>query len=86
MLFIRKQLEFASSMVWLSQNMPEAEYVDIVRESVRGVSVSRPRMSNLTMAFMELEVWGAFKVYLDLLLTEAANPAKYAAIIDKQLS
>jgi len=73
------------SLLWLFENIPSNEYVNIVRECVRNSEGPSRNIYDVAEYFESRENWAAFMLFLDAMFSEADDPTSYARVVAKGL-
>jgi tetratricopeptide (TPR) repeat protein len=72
---------YVPALLWLFRNVPTDDCTDAVKKSVRNGSTVYDNLNYIAKYFESSENWGAFRLFLDAVLTEVEQPASYAEAI-----
>jgi len=73
-------------MLGVFRYVPTENYISIIRRSFQHNAITPHHMSSLAGSFQSRQNWDAFRILLDVLLSEADDPTAFAAAVGKALA
>ncbi len=80
-----KAPNYVPALVWLFQNMPAADYTDVVRRSMQPALGSSGNIGRIVANFEIAGHWNAFKLFLDATIPHADDVTAFAEMVAKNL-
>ena len=80
-----RQTKYVSALLWLFNNIPAADYVDVVKKSVRRGDDASDNIHHIAKDFESRGNWPAFKFFLDAIFSEVNDTTSYAEAIAEGL-
>ena len=80
-----RQTKYVSALLWLFNNIPAADYVDVVKKSVRSGDNASDNIHHIAKDFESRGNWPAFKLFLDVIFSEVNDTTSYAEAIAESL-
>ncbi|UCG48671.1 MAG: tetratricopeptide repeat protein [Phycisphaerales bacterium] len=76
-----KAPNYVPALVWLFQNMPAADYMDVVRRGMQPALGSSGNIGRIVASFEIAGHWDAFKLFLDATIPHADDATTFAEMV-----